>query len=101
MALSSEKSHKTCTPRPMPKSGCVRFFIAESRPRSRKYRIALDASPTPGKITLSAEFKVSASSVKIGSDPKRLSAFLTDLTFPALRSEERRVGKECRFVWAQ
>lgn len=46
--------------------------------------MAVLASPTPGNITLSAVASFSGSSVISGSTPRRFSALVTEITFPAL-----------------
>ena len=61
--FSSEKLHINCCPKQMPKTGCVSAGISLSSPFSFKYFIAVLASPTPGKITLSAFLRTSMSSV--------------------------------------
>ncbi len=84
VAFSSEDAHINCIPRQIPKTGCFNDLITASKFRARRYFIAVEASPTPGKMTLSAVSKTSALSDKIGSTSKRFSAFFTDSTFPAL-----------------
>ena len=68
----------------MPNTGCFKFIITSSKFFSFKYFIAELASPTPGKITLSDDFKILILSVTTALIPIRSRANKTDCTFPAL-----------------
>ena len=50
-------------PKQIPNTGCFNEQIISSNLSSRKYSIALLASPTPGKITASADLIIVASEV--------------------------------------
>ena len=65
-------------PKQIPKTGCFNAVIKVSKFLCCRYCIAVLASPTPGKITLSADLICSGSSVTIASTPKRSSAYKTD-----------------------
>ena len=71
---SSEKLHINCIPKQIPRTGCFRVGIILSKPLSCNIFIAELASPTPGKITLSAVFISSILLDKIAFTPKRLKA---------------------------
>ena len=71
---SSVCKHISCIPKQIPKTGCLSVGIKISKPLSLSIFIAELASPTPGKITLSAAFISSGSFDKMASTPKRLKA---------------------------
>ena len=57
--------------------------IKESSSRSASFFIAVEASPTPGKITLSASLNIVLSSVYTQSiHPTRPNALVTERMFP-------------------
>ena len=65
-------------------TGCARLTITLSNPCSCKYFIAEEASPTPGKRTLSDCDNTSGESLTTGVTPNRRNAHSTEYTFPAL-----------------
>ena len=75
--------HMSCVPTQIPSTGCVRVGMKVSSPRSASLAIAVDASPTPGSITLSACVSSALSSVYIHSvHPTRAKALVTERMFP-------------------
>ena len=66
----------------MPSTGCVRVGMSASSPRSRSLAIADEASPTPGRSTLSACRSTAASDVTVNSAPMRRRALATERRLP-------------------
>jgi hypothetical protein len=62
----------------MPRTGCFKSLITLSRFFSLRKDMALLASPTPGKITLSAELISFASAVTRAEQPNLSNAIATD-----------------------
>ena len=81
---SSLWRQSNCMPMHIPKTGCFRFLITSSSPRSWRYCMVLPASPCPGNTTLSELFRTAGSSVMIGSAPSLRSALSTERMLPAL-----------------
>ena len=67
-------SQNSCIPKQIPSTGWFNFGITLSRPHFIIFFIALFAAPCPGNMTLSAEFILSTSEVKIFFAPKRSRA---------------------------
>ena len=73
----------SCVPTQMPNTGWVSVGMKVSRPRSASLAMAVEASPTPGRSTLSAFINISLSSVYTQSvQPTRLSALVTEQMLP-------------------
>ena len=81
---SCECLQRSCIPMHIPNTGCVSDFIISSILCCLRYAIAVEASPTPGKITLSAFIMISLSSVITASTPILCNAHFTEKTLPAL-----------------
>jgi len=81
-AASSLSRHISCMPMQMPSTGCVRVGMSASSPRSRSLAIADEASPTPGRSTLSACRSTAASDVTVNSAPMRRRALATERRLP-------------------
>ena len=79
---SSLERHISCMPMQMPKTGCVSEGITVSSPRRRSCDMADEASPTPGRITLSAPRSRAGSAVSVNSAPARCRASATDRRLP-------------------
>ena len=71
---SADELHISCIPKQIPKTGCFNVGITLSKPLSCSIFIAELASPTPGKIILSAALISSILFDKTASTPKRLNA---------------------------
>ena len=80
----SESLHNNCIPRQIPKSGCLSAGISKSNSVSRREFIAKEASPTPGKTTLSALEISSKLLVSLAENPNLSITNRRLWTFPAL-----------------
>src|SRR5690625_7476647 len=71
------------------------FFYPRSPSKRRSYDLPSDGSPVKGTSFL---VKLQAVKYKNQVSEKYLRIFFSS---SAIRSEERRVGKECRYRWAR
>src|SRR5688572_33376052 len=99
--MSGRRNKRYCATKPAPA-----FDTAMKRHSSNNVKmLKIAASDTKHTMKLSASERNSVASMRFGN-PKEMkprcgACFGLDTAFDSFRSEERRVGKECRSRWSR